>query len=114
MALRLALVFANKIHLNVRHVGSAAHEVVTNKAIEIVGRSNTGIDLIIGHLRLRSDCGSHLTCHGCGLFQRRTFGHVQDDLEFTLVIEGQHFHFHPSESNRRHGAQQQRGDHKEK
>jgi hypothetical protein len=110
VALRFALVFADEIDLDVSDVGSATHEVVTHEAVEVVGRGDTGIDLVIGHFRLGADRGGHLASDGGGFFQGRAFRHVQDDLELALVVEGQHFHLHPADADGRHAREQQHGD----
>ena len=48
------------------------------------------------------------------LFERAAFGHVEDDLEFALVVERQHLDLHPADAHQRHRAEQQRHDGAEK
>ena len=110
MTLRLALMLADEVHLNVRDTGATAHEVVTHQAVEIVGRGDTGIDLVVGDFRLRADRRRHLPRHGSGLLQRSALRHVQDDLKLALVVKRQHLHLHPAEADRRHGPKQQHRD----
>jgi hypothetical protein len=49
-----------------------------------------------------------------GVFQRAAFGHVEDDLEFALVVERQHLDLHPADSHQRHGAEEQADDARKK
>ena len=96
VALCFALVLADEVDLDVGDVGTAAHEVVAHEAVEVVGRGDTGVDLVIGHFGFGADRGGHFAGDGGGLFQRRAFRHVQDDLELALVVKGQHLHLYPA------------------
>ncbi len=104
----------DEVHLDVRDVRAAAQEVVAHEAVEIERRGDAGVDLVIGDLRFRADGGGDLARGLRGAFERAALGHVQDDLELALVVEGQHFHLHPAERDGRHREQQQRGDRAEK
>ncbi len=97
----------DEIDLQVGDVRAAAHEVMAHQAVEIKGRGDAGIDLVIGHLRLDAHRGGDLARGLRGAFKRAAFGHVQDDLKLALVVEGQHFDFHPARAYRGHRGQEQ-------
>ena len=57
-----------------------------------------------GHIALQVHGGGDFT-RGLGrALQRTSFRHVQDDLKFTLVVEGQHLDLHPAEADQRRRA----------
>ena len=102
MALRLALVFRHQIDLHVGHVRAPPHEVVTHEAVEVEGRRDARINFVIRNFWFRADGGGDFPrCLG-GAFKRTAFRHVEDDLEFALVVERQHFDLHPADINQRH------------
>ncbi len=106
VALRAPFAFRKQVYLNVRDVRTLAEEVVPNESVEIVWRGNAGVDLVIGHFRFGADGGGDFARDLRGALERAAFGHVQDHLELALVIEGQHFHFHPAKPDQRHREQQ--------
>jgi hypothetical protein len=81
VALRGALVLADEVHLEVRDVRTAAHEVVAHEAVEIEWRCRARVDLILAHLGFIADRPRHLLRDGRRRFERRAFGRVEDDLK---------------------------------
>ena len=100
----------HEVHLDVRDVRAPAHEVMPHQSVEIIRRRDARVDLVIGGLRLGAHGRRDLARGLGGAFERSAFGHVQDDLKLALVVEGQHFHLHPTEPDGGHREQQQRGD----
>jgi hypothetical protein len=49
-----------------------------------------------------------LGCHAGGLFEGRTFRHIDDDLKLALVVEGEHLHRHQFEGDKRDRREQHR------
>ena len=102
MALRFPVVLGDKIDLQVGHVRSAPHEIVADESVEIKGRRRSRVDLVVRDLRLLAHSGCDFACGLRGAFERTAFRHVQDDLEFAFVVEGQHLHLHPADGHRAH------------
>ena len=66
------------------------------------------VDLIVGDLLLLADGGGDLPGDLRRAFQRAVLGHVEDDLQLALVVEGQHLHDHvPSRRNEGHGSEEE-------
>ena len=70
VALGATLAFRKKVHLNVGDVRALAQKVVAHEAVEIIRRSNPGVDLVIGHFRFRADGGSDFARGLRGAFER--------------------------------------------
>src|SRR4030042_5492361 len=88
-------------------MGSSPEEVMADKAIKIVGRGRPHIHLVIDDLRNRPDSIANFTGDGCRLLQRGPFGHINDDLKFTLVVKGQNFYADNLECEKRERRQKQ-------
>ena len=114
MALLTALLGGQQVHLDVGLVGLAAHVVVAHQAVEVIGAGGAGVALVVEHIRLPRQLAAQRLGHAQRLFKRRAVGHVHDDLQFALVVEGQHLYAHPSQWNQRHGDQQKHGHADEK
>ncbi len=114
MALQRPPVFGQQVHLDIGHRRPAAHEIMTDQAVEIVGRCRADIDLVIGGRRVLADHLGHLEGDAAGLFEGRSFGHVENHLELALVVEGQHLDLDHAKIDHRKTGQQQQGDRGEK
>ena len=86
---------------------STASTAMADQAVEVEGGGHAGIDLVICHLRLGAHGGGDFARRLGGEFERAAFGHIQDDLELALVVEGQHFHLHPAQADGGQGGEQQ-------
>src|SRR5580704_13963281 len=75
--------------------------------VEVVWPRGTRIDLVTDDFGLLAQIAAHSLCHPSGLFERRSVGHVDDDLKLTLVVEGKHFDLYPLERNEGPRRQQQ-------
>ena len=110
VALSFALALGHQVDLQVGDMGAAPHEVVAHQAVEVEGGGHARVDLVIGYLRLDAHRGGNLASGLGRALQRAAFRHVEDDLEFALVVERQHLHLHPAQTHRRHGSEQQQDD----
>src|SRR5438045_4822077 len=81
-----------------------------HQAVEVEGSSHPCINLIVGHFGFDTNRSSDLSCCLGRSFQRTAFRHVEDDLEFALIVERQHFHFNPTDAHHSHGCQQEAND----
>ena len=78
--------------------------------MKLNGDGHSRVNLVIGDFRFGADSGGDFARGLGGAFERAAFGHVEDDLEFALVVERQHLHLHPADAHERHRAQQQAHD----
>src|SRR5271167_2820823 len=83
---------------------------MTYEPVEVVRTGGPGIDLIIDNLRLLAEILSQGLRHASRLFQWRAIGHVDDDLELTLVVEGEHFYANPFQRDKGDCGEQQQHD----
>src|SRR5260370_41303434 len=83
---------------------------MAHQTVEIERRGNAGVDLVIRDFRFDAHSRCDLARRLGGSFQRAAFGHVENNLELALVVEGQHFDFYKPDSYERHGNQQQAND----
>ena len=83
--------FVLQIDLQIPHVGAGAQIVLANQTVKVDGRGGARVCLIVGDFGHACQIGAEFVQDGGGLFQRRAGGHVDDDLKFGFVIEGQHF-----------------------
>ena len=114
VALRPALALGQEVDLHVGNVRALPHEIMAHEAVEVERRSDAGINLVIGHLRFGAHGGGDFARGLRGALQRTAFRHVEDDLEFALVVERQHFHLHQADADQRHRSQQQHDETAEK
>ena len=91
VALARALVLIDEVDLNVSRLRRSAQIVLANEAVEIDRTGGAGIGLVIHDFRHLGDLGADLAQHARGVLEWGADRHVEDDLEFTLVVEGQHF-----------------------
>ncbi len=92
MALAVAFVLVDQIDLQVAHLGAGAQVILPHQAVEVDRRRGAGVGLVVGDLGRGGNGRAHFREHLGGLFQRRADRQVDDDLEFRLVVERQHFH----------------------
>ena len=107
VALQIAGVFRQQIHLDVGHVGSAAHVVVAHQTVEVVGRSRSRVGLDVHHFALLLRFLGQQLRHPLRLFESGAVGHVDDHLELALVVERQHLDLHEAGVEQRARGQQQ-------
>ena len=107
MALQIAGVFRQQIHLDVGHIGSAAHVVVAHQTIEVVGRRRSRVGLDVHHFALLLRFFGQQLRHPLRLFEGGAVGHVDDHLELALVVEGQHLDLDEAGVEQRARGQQQ-------
>ena len=94
VALCGALFGRQQIHLEVRLVRLAAQVVMADQAVKVGRPRCARVDLIVLHLRLAAQVRAEGLRHARRLFEGCAIGHVDDDLELALVVEGQHLHQH--------------------
>ena len=92
MALPIAMFLVDEIDLDISNMGTLTQVILSNKPVEIDWRSRACVDLVIADLLYRCQMHRHFVENAKGLFHRCSFRHVQNNLKFRLVIEGQHFH----------------------
>ena len=114
VALELALRLSDEVHLDIGDIGPAPQEVVAHQAVEVVGRGDAGVGLEIHDLGLLLDDGGQFAGDAGRLFERRSLGHVDDDLELALVVERQHLHLDEADADESHRAEEQHGDQRQK
>ena len=96
-----------QVHLDVGLIRLAAHVVVAHQPVEVIGAGGSGISLVVQDIRLpRKFITQRLSDSRC-LFERRAVRHIDDDLQFALVVERQHLHAHQSQRHERDRDQQQ-------
>ncbi len=103
MAFELALALAHQVDLDIRHIGAAAHEIMTNQAIKIKRRGGACIDLVISNFRFLTYGKGYLPSRLGGFLQGASLWHVENDLKFALVVERQHLDLHPANTHQGHG-----------
>ncbi len=94
MALRRPLALRHQVDLNVRHVGPSSQKVMADQTVEVVRRSGADVHLIVGHFWHSANVIADLARYRRRAFERRAFGHVNDDLKLALVIKREHLHAH--------------------
>ena len=110
VALRFAFSLVDEVDLDVGDVRAPAQKVVTDQAVEVVGSRGPHVRLVVRHLRLRANGVGEGLRHAVGLLEGRAFGHVYDNLELALVVEGEHLDAHPLHRDERHRAEQENDD----
>ena len=96
MALHAALLGRQQVHLDVGLIRLAAHVVVAHQSVEVIRPGCSGVRLVVQHVRLPSEFISQRLGHARRLLKGSAVGHVDDHLEFALVIERQHLYFDES------------------
>ena len=87
---------------------------MAHQAVEVVGRGDAGVGLEVHDLGLLLDDGGQLAGDARRFFERRAFGHVDDDLELALVVERQHLHLDEADADESDRAEQQHRDQRQK
>ena len=84
---------------------------MAHEPVEVERRGGPDIGLVIGDLRdLLQAARRARRVTAAVFFEARPFGHVHDDLEFALVVEGEHLDDHQPEVDEAHRHEQQHGD----
>ena len=78
-----------------------------HQSVEVVRAGRAGVDLVIRDFGLLAQITAERLRDARRLLQRSSVRHVNDDLEFALVVEGQHLYPHPLQGNERNRRQQQ-------
>ncbi|MNF49784.1 hypothetical protein D3C84_310670 [compost metagenome] len=102
VAAAIPFMLVHQIDLNIPHVGAAADEVVAHQPVEVDGGRTAGIDLVILHLLHLGKLPPNRQQGALGLLQGRPLRHVEHQLEFRLVVKGEHLEHHPL--HHRHGG----------
>src|SRR5579864_2090396 len=89
VALRLAIVAREQIHLDISLIGLIPQEIMAHQTVEVVRARCPSIYLIIDNLWLLAEILSQSLRHAGCLFQRRAIRHVNHDLELTLVVRSE-------------------------
>ncbi len=110
MALRAAIRQREQVDLYVRLIRLIAQIVMPDKSVEVIRAGESGIELIVRHLRLLAEVLAERLTNACCLLQRGAVGHVDDNLELALVVERQHLYLHQLERNERDSGKQQEND----
>ena len=99
----------DEVNLKIRHVRPAAQKIMPDEPLKIEGRGGSRIGLDIDNLWNGFEIFGHFTCHlGC-LLQRCSFIHINDDLEFILVVKGKHLDDNALET--KHGKSRKQENH---
>src|ERR1035437_5695851 len=114
VTLSFAVVPRQQVDLNVGLVGLAAQEVMPHEAVEVVGAGCAGIYLVIGDFGLLAEIAAERLRYTRRLLEGSSVGHVDDDLEFALVVEGEHFYSHPFQRHEGNCGEQEHDDSTEK
>ena len=109
MALDAAFLGRQQVHLDVRLVRLAAHVVVAHQPVEVIGPGGSRVSLIVQYVRLPRKLIAERLGDARRLLQRRAVGHIDDNLQFALVVEWQHLDAHQSKGHQRHGNHEQDG-----
>jgi len=97
----------DEIDLQIADVATAAEVILSDKSVEIDRCRGSGKRLVVGDFGHRRQIGAQLMQHRGGALQRRAGRHVDDHLEFRLVVERQHLHDHQLERRQREGDDDQ-------
>ena len=108
VALHAALLDGQQIDLDVSLIRLVAQVVVAHEAIEVVRAGEPRVGLVVGDLGLLGEVVPEELRHALRLLQRCSVGHVDDDLELALVIEGKHLHLDEFERYQCRGSKQQK------
>ena len=81
VALSVAVVLVDQVHLDVAELRPAAQVVLADQAVEIDRRGRARVDLVVGDFGQFGDPRREFVQDPRGLLERRALGHVHDDLE---------------------------------
>ncbi len=107
MALHVALLCREQVHLDVGLIRLVAHVVVAHQPVEVIRAGCPSVSLVVQHVRLPRQLFAQCLGHARRLFQRCAIGHIDDHLQFALVVERQHLDANQSEGHQRHRDQKQ-------
>ena len=104
------MVLVGQIDLDVALFRQGAQVVLADQAVEIDRAGRAGVGLIVGDILLERQFGTDFVQHARRFLKRRADRHVEDDLEFALVVEGQHFQDDELEVSQRHRTENEQDD----
>src|SRR5579862_1993714 len=107
MTLSLTIMPRQQVHLNVRLIRLTAQKIMPHHAIEVIRTRCARINLVIRHFGLLRKILSQGLRDASGLLERRSVGHIDDDLELALVVEGQHLYANPFQRDERNCCQEE-------
>ncbi len=110
VAAAMALMLVHQIDLNIPHVGTAANEVVAHQPVEVDGGGGAGVNLVILHLGHLGKLPPDRQQGALGLLQGHPLRHVEHQLEFRLVVEGEHLEHYPLHHGHGGGSRHQQQD----
>ena len=106
VALPVAVVLVDQIDLQIAIFRILSQVVLANQPVEIDRRRRPGVCLVVGDLGDRRNVVAQRVQDAGGALDRRAGRHVDDDLEFGLVVERQHLQHDPFQARER----QRQGD----
>ena len=107
VTLARTLVLAGQIDLNIALFRRRPQVILAHQTVEIDRARGAGIGLVIDNIGFLRQFGADFMQHAGGFLDRRADRHIEDDLEFALVVEGQHFQHDELEVGQRHRAENQ-------
>jgi len=113
VALEIAVALGQKVDLDVGHVGALAQEVVPHQAVEVVRRRRAGVRLQVHHLGVFQHLLGQAAGDHRGGLQGGPLGHVHDDLELALVVEGKHLDLDELDEDQSHRAEKEHDHHQQ-
>jgi hypothetical protein len=90
MRLEVTLALVHEVDLDIGLVAGRAEEVVANQAIEVEGRGGSHVYLEVGDFGHGAEKIGDLPSRGIGLFEAESFWCIDHNLEFGLVVVGEH------------------------
>src|SRR6516164_11520430 len=90
MTLAAAVAFVDEIHLDVAELWALSQVILAHQAVEIDRRRSARIDLVVTHFRNPLDDVRELIEQTSSRLDGRTLRELGNDLEFRLVVEGEH------------------------
>lgn len=110
MALPIALRLIDQGHVQVADIGARAQIILPDEPVEGDWRAGADIALVAFDLGYARQCARHVAERFVSALERRALGHVEDDLELGLVVEGQHLEDDRLDDDEATGKENQRDD----
>ena len=104
-----ALVLVNNVDLDVGQVTAGAQEVVAHQAVKVERRRGPNVNLEVDDLGHGSELVSELASGGIRLFESKSFGCVDHNLQLGFIVVRQHLDCGEANRHGSHGSDQQRG-----
>ncbi len=110
MAAHVAALAGEEIDADVGEVGGLAQVVFAHEAVEVHGRAFADGGDDVDDFGDGLEVGFDFADGGIGGLEGGAFGHVDDDLQFVLVVEGQHFEGDAAGGGEEDGEAEEGGD----